>query len=212
MFPARGQYSFPGSSTYFAPGIRSARKRDALLIAGAPIAGGSPHHERRRLHAPQDRTDVGSIPDLVERQRCGGRGAVADALGTPSEVRLVVGKGWCFALGPRARRLDRPPIARDRSLVGQERLLRHAHRVVRRPCVPGLRAVEDECAHAIGVGRSEVRGERSSLGFAVEDGPLRADGIEHRSKIVGAHLEVGRLMMIGQARPALVEQDQAREG
>ena len=49
---------------------------------------------------PRIEPGVGSISDLVERQRCGGRGAVAMHLCTPSEVRLVVGQRMVLRARP----------------------------------------------------------------------------------------------------------------
>jgi hypothetical protein len=45
-----------------------------------------------------------------------------------------------------------------------------------------------------------------------QDRSLRAHGVEHRTKIVGAKVEIGYLSYsIGQADPSLVERDDAGE-
>lgn len=45
-----------------------------------------------------------------------------------------------------------------------------------------------------------------------EQGRLgRTDRVEDRPEVVGSHVEVGRLLAVGEPGPALVEEDQAGE-
>lgn len=62
------------------------------------------------------------------------------------------------------------------------------------------------------VARRKQEGHRSALGETHDGCPVRSGGVHHGTDVVHARLEVGNpRSTIGEAGPALVEQDQSRE-
>jgi hypothetical protein len=83
--------------------------------------------------------------------------------------------------------------------------------VARCPGRPRERGIEDERAHALGIGGGEQRRQRAALERARDGHALRAGGVHHRQHVVHLLLERGRSPeRVGQPRAAPVEGDHLR--
>jgi hypothetical protein len=91
-------------------------------------------------------------------------------------------------------------------------VLRRPPWVVRGPDEAGMCPVQNEAGDPVGIRRPEDDRHRASVGDAHHDGALGAGSVENGPDVVRSLIE-GRdaLHPVGQARSALVEDDQAAE-
>ena len=192
--------------------VRDLRRDPAALLDLRVSVPDGMEHERRDADGRKHGTDVDIGIHATERDRR----ARTHAQPRPARV-----SGTDRRVAGHARR-DRGEVhlaaAPSRRETVEPRLPFHwrgGPRVVRRPDPLGEDAVRDERGRALGMRRREEDGHVAALGHAEHGGAVGVRGIQHGADVVGALLEGGWPLVrhpIRQARPALVEQDEPREG
>ena len=165
-------------------------------------------HERRNMYRVEQR------PDIDRRQRLQHRASHRRAGACP----LIASPHLAHGIVVRVARRE---VLEQRALAPFAlNLLEHALEPLGRPAVgevlglaeAGCRAVENERRHALRIGSGEQDRHRTPLGDAVQRSALGPGGVHHRAQVIHALLERRHLAhRIGEAGPALVPQDQARE-
>ena len=184
------------------------REIPSFLDLHAPITAAVEHERRhadRRQHVAN--VDLGVHP----RQRHGGARARAHAqVGCPPLAERGIG-------GLRGRpHLDADGASPLGDHLVAERialLARRAPRVVLVAQPPGVAADHHERLGLLRVRRREQAAQRAAFGDAQQDRALRSHRVHDRPHVVQPLLERGQLRdgdRIGQPRPPLVEQNQAR--
>ena len=74
------------------------------------------------------------------------------------------------------------------------------------------RGVEDRRSDPLRMAGGEEERQRPTLGHSEDRGPFGVRGVHHGADVIHPGLVVGQpVLSVGEACPALVEQDQARE-
>jgi hypothetical protein len=138
------------------------------------------------------------------------------ARGQPAPARVVRHSLWrgldAVLLEHLADALLAAPGARFLLPLGEVLVPRLAPREPRPPDKARERSIVDERVRALRVGGREHQAHRAAFGDAAEDGSLAARRVHHRADVVHTRLEVRDPRdAVGEARAALVEQDQPRE-
>ena len=185
--------SRPGSSTYFAPGIRSARNGPPSVRLGSDAHSDAPGMASTSVGActlPRtDRTSIANHMSMNSSAAAGTRRAASTSR-TTRRTRCRA-RARAPEIHPLLRLLERAPSLLHVLTLGEESLLLHADRVVGRPRAPRVRPVEDQSLHALRVRRREERRQRTAVGVAHHDRSVGANGVQHGPQIVGTHLEIG---------------------
>ena len=204
--PAHGTCTFPGSSTYFAPGISRARKR--------------PFSTWQMLSPTRCRTSVGTWTAETTSRTSMSNAMRMNAIASPGVADIICSRPnhSCVRSGFGSSGKEvarREPFAPALGQQCHQRL-----ELLRRGLAPGpvvrfrlldLGAHEQQRLDPLRVGRREDHRHRPAFGDAQQHGALRAGGVQHRPRVVHAVVERADARPLGEAHPPLVEQDQPRE-